>query len=86
MKNINLDGQTKRIKDFVRSLPVDANGSILRLSGEPILKVFPPKSRKVDKSRLKAAILSRREESRKLNEDWIVADEEVWNRISQSPE
>ena len=80
MKTINLDKQTKRIKEFVRTLPVDPDGSVLRLGGEPVLKVFPPRSRRVNKAKLRAAILSRRDESRRLNEDWIAVDREVWDQ------
>ncbi len=38
----------------------------------------------VDAQQLKAAILSRRDESRELNADWECADREVWDADSPS--
>lgn len=78
MRRIKLDQQTAQVKRFVLSLPVDADGSILELKGEPVLRVLPVMEREqtVDKAKLKAAILNRRDESRCLNDEWGAADRE----------
>lgn len=79
MKHINLDREDDRIKTFVRSLPVDPDGSLLELEGSPVLRVMPVEDAEVDTERLKEAILRRRDASRAENEDWEAADRDVWN-------
>ena len=81
VRHIKLDKQTAQVKRFVLSLPVDPDGSILELKGEPVLRVLPviESEQAVDKAKLKAAILSRRDESRRLNDEWGAADREVWD-------
>jgi hypothetical protein len=81
MRHIKLDDENAQIKQFVLSLPVDPDGSILELEGEAVLCVLPVMAQKpmVDVAKLEAAILSRRDESRRLNEDWEPADREVWD-------
>lgn len=85
MRHIKLDKENAQIKHFVLSLPVDPDGSILELKGEPVLRVMPviEQEQTVDKAKLKVAILRRRDESRRLNDDFEAADREVWQ---QSPE
>lgn len=80
MRYIKLDDESALIKQFVLSLPKDPDGSILELQGEAVLRVLPPTVQKPaeDRSKLEAAILRRRDESRRLNEDWEAADREVW--------
>ena len=73
MRHINLDKEIAQIKRFVLSLPVDPDGSILELQGEPVLRVLPIVGPVVDKAKLKAAILRRRGESRRLNQEWAAA-------------
>lgn len=81
MRHIKLDDENAQIKQFVLSLPIDPDGSILELEGEAVLRVLPMMEHNpvVDNSKLKAAILRRRDESRRLNEDWESADREVWD-------
>jgi len=82
MRHINLDRENAQIKRFVLSLAVDPDGSILELKGEPVMRVMPviDHGQAVDKAKLKAAILHRRDESRRLNEEWGDADREAWER------
>ncbi len=80
MKHIKLDREIEPIKAFIRSLPREADGAILELEGKPLLKVTPVLARRVDKRKLKAAILKRRDESRKLNAEWNSADQDLWNQ------
>jgi len=86
MRHIKLDKENAQIKQFVLSLPVDPDGSILELKGQPLLRVMPfvKRGRPVDKAKLKAAILRRRNESRRLNNDWEAADQEVWRQSADS--
>lgn len=83
IRHIKLDRETPQIKHFVLSLPVDHDGSILELRGEPVLRILPVTAQEkvVDKVKLKAAILRRRSESRRLNKDWGDADRGVWDRV-----
>jgi len=84
MRHIKLDRETVQVKRFVLSLPVEPDGSILELKGEPVLRVMPviEQEQAVDKAKLKAAILRRRNESRRLNEEWEAADREVWDQTA----
>ena len=84
MRHIKLDRETPQIKHFVLSLPVEADGSILELKGEPVLRVMPviEQEQAVDKAKLKAAILRRRNESRRLNDEWEAVDREVWEQTA----
>ena len=86
VKHISLDHETERVKSFVRSLPVDPNGSILELNGKPVIRVLPVGQEPVDKRKLKAAILKRRNTSRKLNQEWEHVDQDVWAREAQVKE
>lgn len=79
-KHINLDREHERVKHFVRSLPVDPDGSILELDGEALLKVLPVTEEPVDPGKVKAAILKRRKDSRTLNQEWEAVDSETWDR------
>ena len=82
VRHINLDTQNQQVKQFVLSLSVDRDGSILELKGEPVLRVLPviEEEQAVDNAKLKAAILNRRGESRRLNDDWQAADRDVWEQ------
>ena len=86
VRHISLDNENAQIKRFVLSLPVDADGSILELKGEPVLRVLPVNGQEpaVDKAKLKAAILRRRDESRRLNDEWSEADLNVWDRSAET--
>jgi hypothetical protein len=86
MRRISLDRETEQIKNFIRSLSVDLNGAVLELEGEPIVRVLPITKNSVDRTRLKTAILKRRDESRKLNEEWHNVDREVWEKIPPTKE
>ena len=80
VKHINLDTQDERVKQFVLSLPLDTDGSILESDGRPVARVLPASDDGgYDRERLKQAILNRRDESRALNEEWEQADREVWD-------
>jgi hypothetical protein len=76
MRRINLDRKDERIKKFVRSLAAKADGSILEMNGEPVLRVTPVEEKSVDQRKLKAAILRCREASRSLNAEWEEVDRE----------
>ena len=86
MRHIKLDKENAQIKQFVLSLPLDPDGSVLELKGEPVLRVLPvrDKEQRVDEARLKAAILRRRDESRRLNDEWSAVDREVWEQSQES--
>lgn len=86
MKHINLDKEPDRIKRFVRRLPVDPDGSILEINGEPIVKLLPVHDQPVDKAKLRAAVRRRREVSRELNREWEAADRELWACSATSEE
>ena len=80
MKHISLDDQPQGVQEFVLTLPVDTDGSVLELKGSPVLRVLPVGSGEpVDEAKLKAAILARRDASRALNAEWEDVDREVWN-------
>lgn len=81
MKRIRLDHKDKKIREFVRTLSTDSAGSILELGGKPVLKVVPLLTPKVNRAKLKAAIVKRRDESRALNRDWQHVDQEMWSRL-----
>lgn len=84
MRHINLDRETPQVKHFVLSLPLEPDGSILELKGEAVLRVLPviEHEQPVDQAKLKAAILHRRTESRRLNEEWEGTDREVWKQAA----
>ncbi len=84
VRHIKLDRQTAQVKQFVLSLSIDPEGSILELKGEPVLRVLPvvEQVQAVDKAKLKAAILRRRDESRSLNDEWQAVDREAWQHQS----
>ena len=86
VRHINLDKENAQIKRFVLSLPIDPDGSILELKGEAVLRVLPviEEEQAVDKAKLKAAILRRRDESRRMNDEWAAADRDVWERSPDS--
>jgi hypothetical protein len=86
MKRISLDREDEQIKNFIRSLSIDSNGTVLELDGEPFVKVVPIAKKPVDRARLKAAILKRRDPSRKLNEEWQAVDLEMWEKVPPAKE
>jgi hypothetical protein len=86
VKHIDLDSSGEQVKQFVLSLELDAEGSLLEVQGKPVARVFPVhgEATAYDRDKLKAAILARRDESRRLNDEWKHADEDVWDNISSS--
>lgn len=84
MKRVSLDRESEPVKQFIRSLARASDGSILELDGEPVVKVLPIRKKPIDRAKLKAAILRRREESRRLNQEWEAVDREVWDKIPPS--
>ncbi len=86
MKHLRLDRKAKLIKNFVRALSANSEGYILELNGKPVLKVFPVAEGQLDKGKLKAAILKRRDESRELNKEWAAVDWEMWEKIPEARE
>jgi hypothetical protein len=86
MKRINLDREAEQIKHFIRSLAAESDGTLLELGGEPVVKVLPVVKKPVDRTKLKAAILKRRNESRQLNEEWQAVDREMWEKIPPTTE
>lgn len=81
MRHINLDGEHETVKQFVLSLEVDADGSVLELDGAAVVRILPVADEPVDRAKLEAAILARRDASRTLNKDWEDVDHELWSRI-----
>jgi len=81
VKHIDLDAQDEHVKQFVLSLQLDDDGSVLEVGGKPVARVFPAAGGQPDREKLKAAILARRDESRALNAEWEAADREVWDRL-----
>ena len=80
MRHIDLDAQDEQVKQFVLSLHLEPEGSLLEVRGKPVARVLPIVD--TDREKLKEAILSRSDESRALNADWEHADREVWDRES----
>ena len=80
MKHVSLDREDQRIRDFVRSIPVDPDGTLVELDGQAIFRVLPATAAEFDPVRLKAAILNRRDASRASNQDWEAADSETCDR------
>jgi hypothetical protein len=82
--HIKLDRETSQIKHFVLSLPVQPEGSILELKGEPVLRILPVlvHGDAVDNAQLKTAILRRRTTSRRLNRAWEALDRTVWEQAT----
>jgi hypothetical protein len=80
-KHINLDQEDDQIKTFIRSLPIDPDGSVLELGGEAIVRVLPPNGPAYDPALLEQAILRRRDASRAETAEWAEADHEVWNEL-----
>lgn len=83
VRHISLNTQDKLVREFLLSLNLDSNGTVLELNGEPMARVLPivSQSQAVDREQLKAAILARREESRALNESWQDADRELQEQV-----
>ena len=42
MKHIPLDSQDEAVKRFILSVPIDAEGSVLELNGQPVACLVPP--------------------------------------------
>lgn len=78
VRHIDLDAQDEHVKQFVLSLQMEAEGSLLEVQGKPVARVLPIVD--ADQEKLKEAILSRRDESRVLNAEWEHADREVWDQ------
>lgn len=84
VKHIDLDTQDVSVRQFILSLDLDTDGSVIELHGEPVARVLPVAGNgaSVDREKLKAAILARRDESRTLNEEWEHADREIFEKPS----
>lgn len=82
MKHIDLDTEDKQVQQFVLSLELDPEGSVLELHGKPVARVLPVVDGvSYDREKIKAAILARRDESRRLNADWQQADRDTWESL-----
>lgn len=80
--HIDLDQQDEHVKQFVLSLQLDDDGSVLEIGGKPVARVVPVAlEESVDREKLKAAILARRDESRAVNAEWEDADREAWDQL-----
>ena len=86
MKAVSLDQASKAVQQFFRSLPLERDGCILEMNGKPLLRVVPITEVSVDRSKLKAAIVARRDESRKLNADWQAVDRDMWEKLAKAEE
>ena len=75
-----IEGKLPAVSVYLYQLSIDPEGSILELKGEPVLRVLPMIEGElaVVRAKLKAAILLRRDESRRLNGEWEAADRELW--------
>ena len=80
MKHIALESEDEHVKQFVLSLQLDSEGSVLELDGKPVARVLPVEASDLsyDPEKLASAILARRDESRRSNADWENADRDVW--------
>ena len=86
VRHIDLDQQDEHVKQFVLALHLDADGSVLEVGGKPVARVLPVAGEvAVEREKIKAAILARRDESRKLNAEWEDADRQVWDQIPGDP-
>jgi hypothetical protein len=83
VKHIDLDKEDQRFQQFVLSLELDADGFVLELHGKLVARVLPivAGGASYDRDKLKAAILARRDESRRLNDDWSDADKDTWDSL-----
>jgi hypothetical protein len=81
MNHIKLENEEETVRKFFSHLPDDPEGTILELGGEPVARVIPVVTEKVDRAMLKAAILNRRDASRASNGDWGTSDLETWDQI-----
>jgi hypothetical protein len=52
---------------------------VLEIDGKPVLHVLPVTDVAVNHRNLKAAIIARRDESRKSNEEWGAVDRASWD-------
>jgi hypothetical protein len=79
MKHIALETEDEHVKQFVLSLELDSEGSVLELNGKAVARVLPVDGRELsyDPEKLTAAIVARRDEARRLNADWDEADREL---------
>jgi len=86
MKHIELETEGEQVRQFVLSLELGSAGLLLDLHGKPVARVLPVAGgdAEYDRNKLEAAILARRDESRRLNEDWRHADEEAWSNLPSS--
>ncbi len=79
-KHIDVDREKDDVKQFVRSLAATPSEVILDFDGQPQVSVTPVSLTSVDDDKVKADILKRRDQSRRLNKDWENVDREVWDR------
>jgi hypothetical protein len=86
MKTVSLDKTSKDVQAFFRSLPLERDGCILEINGKPLLRVVPITEVSVDRSKLKAAIRTRRDESRRLNAEWRDVDRDMWEKLAKTEE
>src|SRR5258708_35705808 len=82
MKQVNVDGQSKEIQDFIQNLPVThREGCLLIVHGKPLMKVVANTDIPIDRRKRVEAIRAGREESRRLNQEWEAADEELEQKL-----
>jgi len=87
LKRVNIDKQSQEIQNFISNLPVThREGCLLIIHGKPLLKVEANTDIPVDRKKLVAAILARRDESRELLRDWDDANRERWGKIAEAEE
>jgi hypothetical protein len=78
VKRMSLDTADATVREFVHRVAEAREPVILEMDGEEILQAAPPRTSLIDREELKAAILARRDESRRLNDEWEAVDREVW--------
>jgi hypothetical protein len=82
-EQVDVDRQSEEVRSFIRKLPVTNEGCLLVLNGKPLYKVVLNSTFPVDRKKLKQAILSRRDESRRLNQEWADADRQLWEKLEE---
>jgi hypothetical protein len=84
-KRVNVDRLSQEIRDFVMNLPVTLReGCVLVVDGKPLMRVEANPEFFLDRKKLKAAILERRDESLELLGDWNAANAERFEKIDEA--
>jgi hypothetical protein len=83
LKRVNIDNQSQDVQALIHSLPISREGCVLVIHGKPLFKVIPNPEVELDRVELREAIIARRDESRRLNQEWEAADMELWQKVEE---